>query len=287
MLTITDAELSNIWSENERPTAYLKDFVTQFALTDLDEGPAFEYFVNYCVVSKHHPDNFEPEEVAVGGGGDLGIDGLATLVNDHLVLSRSDVDFFKSALRRLDVQFVFIQAKTSAAFEGADIGTFISGVRQFFNRSLPRNANEAISALHYIKEYVFESSIDMDKSPTCKLYYATTGTWTDDASLRSRIDQGIHDLTETGLFSSVDFVPLDSEALKRIYRELHHKIVREFLFDKHTILPQIAGVQEAYIGIVPCIEYLKLICDDEGALNRRLFYDNVRIFRATIPLIEK
>ena len=69
-----------------------------------------------------------------------------------------------------------------------------------------------------------------------------------------------------------------------MYRELHHKIVREFAFEKHTILPQIAGVQEAYIGIVPCQEYLKLICDDEGSLNRRLFYDNVRDFQGHNPV---
>jgi cold shock CspA family protein len=38
-------------------------------------------------------------------------------------------------------------------------------------------------------------------------------------------------------------------------------------------------VQEAYIGIVPCLEYLKLICDEDAQLNRRLFYDNVRDFQ--------
>ena len=67
--------------------------------------------------------------------------------------------------------------------------------------------------------------------------------------------------------------------LQRIYRELHNKIVREMVFEKHTILPQIAGVEEAYIGIVPAKEFLRLICDDDDRLNRRLFYDNVRDFQ--------
>ncbi|HEX9119716.1 MAG TPA: hypothetical protein VF840_04195, partial [Terriglobales bacterium] len=86
------------------------------------------------------------------------------------------------------------------------------------------------------------------------------------------------------LLSSVEFVPLDGEALKKLYRDLKQKIVREFVFDKHTILPQINGVQEAYIGIVPCHEYIKLICDDDGALNRRLFFDNVRDFQGHNPV---
>ena len=49
-------------------------------------------------------------------------------------------------------------------------------------------------------------------------------------------------------------------------------------------IPQISGVQEAYIGIVPCTEYLKLVCDEDGSLNRRLFFDNVRDFQGNNPV---
>ncbi len=259
--------------------AYLKDFLDQFGLAGLDESEAFEHFVNHSVISRHHPEGFEPYDVSVGGGGDLGIDGIGILVNDHLVFSAADVDYLKKTLRRLDVQFVFIQAKTSPHFEAADIGNLVAGVRQFFSQTAPPDVNDRIRELHSIKEHIFDSSIDMDRSPTCRLYYVTTGTWSDEAALRSRIEQGTSDLKRTGLFSSVEFTPLDSEGLKRAYRELHHKIIREILFEKHTILPEIAGVQEAYIGLVPCVQYLKLICDDDGVLNRRLFYDNVRDFQ--------
>ena len=61
-------------------------------------------------------------------------------------------------------------------------------------------------------------------------------------------------------------------------------VVREIVFDKHTIVPNIEHVQEAYIGILPCSEYLKLICDSEGNLQRSLFYDNVRDFQGNNPV---
>jgi hypothetical protein len=205
-------------------------------------------------------------------------------VNDHLVSSIEDVEYLKKSRRRLDAQFVLIQSKTSPRIEASDIGTMMSGARQFFDDVLPSEASDRIRELHQIKEHIFDSSIDMDQSPTCRLYYASTGVWRADGPLRSRADQGVSDLTQTGLFSSVEFVPLDSEGLKRLYREVHHKIEREIVFDKHTILPQIAGVEEAYIGIVPCTEYVKLICDDDGSLNRRLFYDNVRDFQGHNPV---
>jgi len=124
----------------------------------------------------------------------------------------------------------------------------------------------------------------MEHSPRCSLYYVTTGAWNDEVALVDRYRQGIADLKATGLFSTVDFIPVDAGYLKRVYRELHHGITRDILFERHTIIPAIGGVQEAYLGIVPAQEYLKLICDDSGALNRRLFYDNVRDFQGLNPV---
>jgi len=265
-------------------TSYLKDFVDKFGLSSLPEDQAFERFVSYCVVSKHYAENFEPEDVCVGGGGDLGLDGLTILVNDHIVTSKEAVDHLKKALRRLDVKFVFVQAKTSPKFEATEIGTFLAGVRQFFDANLPKDANAKIRELHAIKDHIYSSSVDFDQNPICHLYYSSTGTWIEHQPFKTRIDQGLSDLERTSLFSAVDFVAMDLESLKATYRELNHKIVREMQFDKHTILPQIAGVQEAYIGIVPCHEYLKLLTNMDGSLNRRLFFDNVRDFQGNNPV---
>ena len=259
-------------------SAYVNDFVNSFSLGRLDEPTAFEHFASYYVVSKYNPEDFEPSNVAVGGPGDLGLDSIGILVNDHLVHSNTDVDYFNKALHRLDVQFIFIQAKTSSKFRASEIGNFISGVRQFFESSLPP-ANEYIQALHELKEYIFDCSVDMDTSPICRLFYVSTGTWADDSMLLTRINQGKSDLEATKLFSSVEFTPVDSDGLKQMYRELNQKVTRGIKFEKHTILPTISGVKEAYIGILPCLEYLNLICDDDGNLNRRLFYDNVRDFQ--------
>lgn len=264
--------------------AYIKDFRDQFGLTELHDSEIYERLVNYCIISKHHPDAFDPEDVTVGGNGDLGLDGVGILVNDHLVFEPGSVDYLKKQLRRLDAEFVFIQSKMSGHFDGAEIGNFISGVRQFFEKDLPQTANESVQEMHKLKEHIFDASIDMDRSPACRLYYVTTGAWQEDSHLKSRIEQGLADLRKTDLFSSVDFFAIDSEGLRRAYRELHNKFVREFVFEKHTILPTIQGVQEAYIGAVPCLEYLKLLNDDEGVLNRRLFYDNVRDFQGHNPV---
>lgn len=261
---------------------YLKDFTKTEELDHLKESDAFEYFINYCVVSRDHPDPFELEDTCVGGSGDLGIDGIAVLVNDHVVSSKEDVDFFKKQLRRLDVRFIFIQSKTSAAFDAGEIGNFLFGVRTFFmSKTLD---NSQLKRARELKEYVYDSSIDMDKAPVCDLYYATLGKWTSDKHLKSRVDSDTKLLRDTDLFSDVTFTPLDADAIKALYRELKRKVVKEIAFEKHTILPRIDGVQEAYIGVLPAKEYLKLICDENGRLQRSLFYDNVRDFQGNNPV---
>ena len=75
---------------------YLKDFVDAHELTDLPESEAFEHFVNYCVACREHPENTEFESMRIGGSGDMGIDGIAILVNQHIVSSKEDVNFFSA-----------------------------------------------------------------------------------------------------------------------------------------------------------------------------------------------
>lgn len=264
--------------------SYLKDFAKDYKKDHLDQPAQFEHFVNYCVMAKHYVEAFEPDTVSIGGNGDLGIDGVGIFINDHLCLTPTDVDYFRKSLRRLDVEFVFVQSKTSSRFDVAEIGSFLSGVRHFFSKELPVAASPEIREIAKLKDYVYSLTIDMDHPPICHLYYATTGAWKDDKALLDRVSQGKADLVGTHLFDAVNFVALDAERIKKIYREIKNKIVREILFEKHTILPDINGIAEAYIGVVPAKEYLKILCDDDGILNRRLFYDNVRDFQGHNPV---
>jgi cold shock CspA family protein len=263
---------------------YLKDFVDAHELADLQESTAFEHFVNYCIACREHPENTDFEAMRIGGSGDMGIDGIAILVNEHLVSSKEDVNFFLRTLRRLDVRFLFVQSKTSESFSVADIGNFLYGVQTFFKKEPTSSMNVQLREIQELKEYIYSKTVDMEQAPTCELFYATCGKWTGEQALNERIKAGKADLAATGLFSEVEFNPIDGEAIKTLYRELRRMVVREIVFEKHTILPNIDHVREAYIGILPCTEYLKLICDTEGNLQRSLFYDNVRDFQGNNPV---
>ncbi|HWR84008.1 MAG TPA: AIPR family protein [Candidatus Deferrimicrobium sp.] len=263
---------------------HLKDFATQYDLANTNPSDIFCYFVNYCVLSRLTPETLELDEFHVDGGGDTGIDAIAILVNGHIVTSNDDIDFFIDKLGSLDVEFVFIQSKTSPKFEAGAIGNFLFGVKQFFDSEPAVKPNDDIIEYRTLKEYIFDHSVNMEHAPGCSIYYASAGKWCDDQAICARVKADTDELQKTGLFIRVEFYPLDAEGLKNMYRELRKKIVKEINFERHTILPKIDKVEEAYLGILPVREFLKFITDEEGNFLRNLFYDNIRDFQGDNPV---
>ena len=264
--------------------AYLKDFIIKYNLGDLKESEAFEQFVNYCILSRLNVGEFDFDDVNVGGGNDGAIDGLAIIVNDHIVSSIKDIDFFKDTLKRFEVQFIFIQAKKSNKFDLGDIGNFLFGVKNFFEKESSIKLNGDIEELRKMQQHLYSLSGDMDGRPSCQMYFVTTGKWLDDKTLLGRINSDKQLLKDMNIFENVDFFPYDLEKLRDVYKELKNKSEKEFIFEKKTTLPRIDKVRESYLGIVPCKEYLKLICDTDGNLQRNLFYDNIRDFQGDNPV---
>jgi AIPR protein len=78
----------------------------------------------------------------------------------------------------------------------------------------------------------------------------------------------------------VAFQPVDADLLYRLYQETKNVVSVEFNFPNRTSLPEIEGVTEAYLGILPAKEYLRLVVDDAGNIRKSLFYDNVRDFQS-------
>lgn len=259
-------------------SSYLDDFVAKNDhLKDFDRDHAFELFINDLIISRDYPEEYDTDAVSVRGMNDLGMDGVAIVVNEHLVFSVEDIRYFTTQLHRLDARFIFIQTKTSPGFDGGEIGKFLFGVRAFFN---PIGvANEKVRSAYDLKEAIYNSSKDMDAAPRCDLFYASLGKWSNEPHLQHLVKTELNLLRSTNLFSDVTFTPLDAEMIKASYRELNRKVSKEIVFERHTNLPAIAGVEQAYIGSLPATEYLKLICDEGGRLQRSLFYDNVRDFQ--------
>ena len=269
---------------------FVKNFAESRGFSGRPEHEIFEAFATSSLLRKYHQSDILDieDDVLVGGGGDGGIDSVVVLVNGRPAMTKQDVDFFVERLHRLEVEFIFVQAKASPAFNSADIGAFGFGVEQFFaavGNSDPRVAfNSNVRQIIDLTCYVYEQSIYMEKNPRCYLYYVTTGDWTDAVEPRGRIDHTLHTLRQTNLFLDVQVKPIGASLLKDLYRALERAVIGDVEFSRAAVFPKITGVDDAYIGLLPGDEFIRLVSTDDGQLNRNLFYDNVRDYQGNNPV---
>lgn len=92
---------------------YIREFATDFDFANTPTALQFETFVNYLLVKRSYSGILDPEQLSTGEA--AGIDGIAIFVNDRLVTSPEDVDFFEHAHVRL--RFLFVQSKTTLTWE--------------------------------------------------------------------------------------------------------------------------------------------------------------------------
>lgn len=252
---------------------YINDFCDIFNFKQEDSSTQFEHFCNYVIIPKIEETKDSIENVNVGDKANPGIDGISITVNDHVVTTKEQVDYFLNALGRLEVEFHFIQAKTTSSFSMPEITSFISCIKDFFNSQTTYKFNDETLRLHELKEYIYSKSLKMQDNPTLTIVYASAGQWTDDKNLTAAINLSVAELRTAGYFKEVQFKPYDRDLLKKSYRELRNSISRSIKFEKHTILPQISDVDEAFLGMLPANEFLKLICNDQDEMLRNIFYD--------------
>lgn len=255
----------------------LDEFSSEAGLGHLAEDARFEHFASYLNIGRHLSESFDTADVVTGAGGDTGVDAIATIVNGSLADDPELVTELADSNGYLDVTFVFIQAERTSGFDTSKIGQFGFGVVDFFSESPKLPRNDAVKEAAAVMSAVYNRGSKFKRgNPVCRLYYVTTGRWTGDANLEARRAAVTEDLLRLRLFRDVEFVPIDADALQKLYNQTKNAISREFVFGERTVVPEIPGVTEAYIGILPAIEFLGLIQDDSGEIIKGLFYDNVR-----------
>lgn len=258
-------------------SALLNEYSTENSIEALPEEARFERFASYLAVSPHIVDTFDTADIATGSGADTGIDAVATVVNGTIVTDAELVPELVQTNGYLDVSFLFVQAERSANFEAAKIGTFGFGVTDFFKEAPTLPRNQAIREAAAVMNEVYRYSARFTRgNPICRLYYVTTGNWQDDPNLVARRQAVIEDLRETRLFRDVAFSCLGADEVQKLYNQSRNAIARDFTFADKTVLPEMPGVSEAYLGVLPAPDFLALLQDDSGNLIKTLFNDNVR-----------
>jgi len=173
----------------DRITKSLLDGFVQDHNLLLPEETAFEHFCGFLVTSKHHSESFSTEDVAVGEGGDCGMDCITIIVNGCLVTEPEEIADLSETNGYLEAVLVFTQAERSSSFEAAKIGQFGYGVVDFLSETPNLPQNTAVAEKCHVVNELFRMSGRFSRgNPQCHLYYVTTGRWTDDDNLVARRD---------------------------------------------------------------------------------------------------
>lgn len=265
--------------------ALMKDFCEGNSLGHLGTSKQFEHFSAYSVVSSRHSEEFDTSDLVVGDGGDLNVDAFAVKVNGRLA---NDADFVDDVLAMngyLDAEFIIVQAKSSSSFDGAALIALGDNlVKEIFSSDQNLPMNDDVKRLIEIKERIYANASRLKDNPSCRVYYVCTGNWTEDQYLVEAVKRKKQELIDTNLFSDVTFEPIGARQLQALYRSTKTSISREVKFEKLVTLPTIDGVSASYLGVLPVIEFLKLLADDSGNILKSVFVDNVRDFQGENPV---
>lgn len=262
----------------------LQDFLEAQELEAGDESSDFELFCNYSVLANEYNKTFDAKAVTVGAGADTGIDGIAIIVNGHLVEDIDEIDNLLEANGYLEVTYIFVQSKTSSNFDTKEMHAFYFGVSDFFAEEPKLSRNEDVKRFSELSDYVLEKASDFKYNPICKTFYITTGVVNEDQNISAVIDSSVKDLESYNLFERVEAKIIGANELGKLYRKTKNPISSKFTFANKVTLPDIDGIDQSFYGVLPFSEFRKLLIDDNDNIQS-IFDDNVRDFQGIGNLV--
>lgn len=260
--------------------SHLDNFSTSFGLSDFDESQQFEMFVNYSVLMPKVSTTFELNDVTTGEGDD-GIDGVAILIDEELIVSDEDAkSVFKSERKNHDVEVVFTQSKRSDSFDLGDFLKFKASILNFINSDSYDVADEVQVNANSIFDVCLKHVPKIrGGKPSITIRYVTTGVYQKPEALELAKNKFEKELKSVGYFSSVDIQFLGRDELTALWVSTYSGIRAQLPIFSNAPLPKIAGIEEAYLVVASAKDVVEnLLISEDGNLRTQVFEENVRSF---------
>ncbi|TXI74370.1 MAG: hypothetical protein E6Q49_01930 [Limnohabitans sp.] len=218
------------------------------------------------------------EDCVVGEDAQPGVDALGVIINGSFVRDLDEVETYIEMNGYLDVDFVFVQAKTSASFDVSALGNLGDTVERLFESGPIAVDNEKVHSFCALKDAIFSKSRAFKRrNPAVHLYYVSSGsTPYEDANFSAKERLIVNRLLKPGTLSSAHVTLIGAQQIQRRSLQISNSLSREILFPKRVTMPDVPGVTQAFLGILPLVEFLKLIQGEADTLLTSIFYDNVR-----------
>ena len=146
----------------------MSQFLESEQIKETELSKQFELFASYCAIAQHYSETYNVEDIITGDGGDSGIDAMAIIVNGKMITSKEEIDDLVELNKVLyDINFIFVQAKSSSKFDYSLMGTFGVGVKDFFSERPQMIRNCQIQDKNSIVTYVFSKMKYAKNKPNC------------------------------------------------------------------------------------------------------------------------
>lgn len=257
----------------------LNDFrIAQKIEEHLDESVAFEYFSAHLIFSSLSENTSTTQHTIVGGDAQPSVDAIGIIINGNLIENEDEIDALISVNNYLDVDFIFIQAKTSEGFETsvlADLGDFSDS---FIEEEKCITDTKAVAAIRKIKNKIYkDSKYFKNRNPNIHIYYVTTGVKpSSDVHFQRKEKKIIEDFKSHANSDTCQINLIGAREIQGLKRQLENSIAREIQFSRKVALPQTPGIDEAYLGVVTAPTFISLLEGQAGNMLSSIFYDNVR-----------
>lgn len=260
--------------------AHLESFAKSFGLAADDEATQFEKFATHCVISNRFSATFDLDDVVTAQGDD-GIDGIAVVIDETVTASVEDAQtIFAAPRRNHDVDVLFVQAKRSESFDLGDFLKFKEGILRFATQTPYAATDEVLMDSRQMFDVVLKEVPKVrNGKPSLTARFVTTGQYQKPAALETALNDFRVQLADLGLFHETDIRFIDRDELTRLWVGTYSGINASLQTFSTAALPNIAGIDEAYLAVVRASDFVtNLLLTEDGNLRTQVFEENVRSF---------
>ncbi len=258
--------------ENITLKSMLQEFSVKSELS-VTESLSFERFVSYSMLANDYYDSFDAERVSTGDC--VGVDAVAISISDVLVYTEQEARNYTNG--QFDGRFNFIQTKTSNNLDLGDYLKFLQTVYLFFTGTLEEQPSELKDA-YLIKSHIYAKASRFRDMPKLTMSYVYTGSGKiDNPTFKSQVDSLANSIQSLPyLFSVVESNLVGANELADRYKETLNRTTKRLHFQRHVALPKLSSASAAYLGVARCLDYIEILKNQDGQINKGAFYDNVR-----------
>lgn len=260
---------------------FLKTFCEEtFVDSVLGEDKRFELFSNYCVIKSFYPEDIDADTIT-SDENDSGIDGICFIIDGEIATTVAEAEnILKRPKRNVPVDIYFIQSKTSDSYDRGEILKFGDGVCDFVSDTPQLPQGDFIKQQKAVFDLLVDnvSKITNGRANVYLKYVCTSNNpvATEIEATRTNIIQNVD---ATGFFNHVDFEFIGLQQIIQLWDKTRHAISAVMQTKKLSPYPEMPGVTEAYLAIVPLKDFVEsVLMDGDGKLRVHIFEENVRAF---------